>query len=259
MPFPVAAMAGIAAGGALLGGLAGGQRQNTTQETQRIVAPESQLGKLAAGLSEEQLKELQKLIGAGPGQQDVAAGVASQRSLADMLGQYAQGGYQPNAADLEQARSFTQSMFAPQQEQMRQAFQDQQMYGNRQAARMGRAGNDPVLMNKLAQEQTRQQSMLGAQQQQYFSQYAQQIPQQRLGYTQQLAQVQSGLASQAMANRQALLSAGQQALAQDQNFRVGTASSITSQQSGGGLGGMLTGALGGAGMGLGVASLFGGK
>lgn len=252
MPWAVAAGLGVA------GALAGSMKQGGgTTETTRSPLAESALGKQSAELSAEQLKQMQELAGKGPGGQDVTAGLDSQRSLADMMKQYSQGGYQPNAQDISQAQSFTQSMFAPQQEQQKQAFEQANMQANRQAARMGRAGNDPILQNKLLQEQTRQQATMGAQQQQFMAQYAQNIPQQRLGYAQQYAGIQSGLASQAMANRQALFSMGQQALSGDQNFRTSNASQTsTAPQTGGGIGGAIMGGLAGAGVGAQVYSAF---
>ncbi len=250
------AIGAIMAGGAALGGIAGGQRQNSTQEYTKVLAPESALEKQMMEAMGGQYTDYSNLIGAGPGIGDVNASNDSARQLAAMLGQYSQGGYLPTASDQAQAQQFTQSMFAPEQMALQQRFGDQQMMANRTAARMGRAQNDPILAAKLAQEQARQQQMLGAQQQQFFAQQAQQMPLQRLGFQQQMAQVQGGLATQALANRQALLSMGNQIKSGEQNFRAGTASGIQSTSSGGGTAGALMGALGGMGAAGSLVGMF---
>jgi hypothetical protein len=247
-----AAAAGI--GGALLGGLAGAQGQSS--RTSRILptasAFENQLNKDVEG----QWKSFQELLNAGPGQEYMGQSVEAQNDLASLLKQFANGGFMPGQQDISQANSLAQSLFAPQQTAMQQAFQDQQVMGQRAAAKLGRGAADPVLMNKLAQEQTRQQQMLQSQMGSYATQYAQQMPQMRLGYQQDFTNVKMGLASQAMANRQALLSMGNNMLGNERNFRLGASSQET--KSGGGLAGMISGALGGLGTGLGAANMMSG-
>ncbi len=252
------AVAGIAGGMSLLGAIAGKQGSQTDQSYRTEVAPETELEKQSNKLLSSGLTDMQGLVNAGPGMQDVTSGLDSQRSLADMLSRYSQGGFLPDQQMINQQHGFAQQLFAPQQEGLNQNFTDASMYANRNAARMGRGGNDPILMNKLLQEKTRQQSMLNAQIGQQGMQMALQQPMQQLGFAQQLAQVRSGLATQAMQNRQALMSMGSQLKGQDQNFRAGTASREMSTTGGGGMGGMISGALAGAGTGLGVGALFGG-
>ncbi len=102
------------------------------------------------------------------------------------------------------------------------------------------------------------QGSLDSQIQSHGMQQALSMPMQQLNFMQNYAQVNQGLATQAMQNRQALLGMGSQIKQQEQNFRAGTASSTTSQSQGGGMGGALTGGLAGLGVGLGAASMFGG-
>lgn len=250
-------MLGLVAGGlGLLGGLAGAQGSNSSQTTTRNLAPESELEKRGGAVALGQLNELEKLFGAGPGMQDVQAGLTSQRDLASMLSQFAQGGFMPGQQDISQANTLAQQLFQGQQVGLNQAFDTQRQQASRNAARMGRSAIDPVLQNQLMQGQARQQTQLNADIGSYATQYAQSLPQQRLGFAQQLAGVNQGLASQAMANRQALLGLGSQLRGQEQNFRAGTATTTQSTSSGGGFMGGLTGALGGVTAGLQAGKAF---
>ena len=250
-------MLGLVAGGlGLLGGLAGAQGNNSSQTTTRNLAPESELEKRGGAVALGQLNELEKLFGAGPGMQDVQAGLTSQRDLASMLSQFAQGGFMPGQQDISQANTLAQQLFQGQQVGLNQAFDTQRQQASRNAARMGRSGIDPVLQNQLMQGQARQQTQLNADIGSYATQYAQSLPQQRLGFAQQLAGVNQGLASQAMANRQALLGLGSQLRGQEQNFRAGTATTTQSTSGGGGFMGGLTGALGGVSAGLQAGKAF---
>ena len=251
-------LGGIAAGGlGLLGAVAGMQGDRSSQSYTKNVDPASALELQANGVLGSGLTDFQNIVNAGAGQQDMTASLQSQRQLAALLQQYSQGGFLPNSADMQQAQAFTQAMFAPQQTQLQQNFADATTTANRAAARMGRAGNDPILLNKLLQEQTRQQQTLNSQMTAFQAQQAQLLPQQRLDYANQYAQVQSGLASQALANRQALMSLGSQIKNQEQNFRLGTASTTATSSSGGGLMGALTGGLAAFGAGAKAVGSFG--
>lgn len=242
--------------GAAIGGLAGsmGSNQNQTSTVQMEAAGE--LEKQGYKIQQDQISELEKLVNLGPGAQAITNANSANTSFADMLKSYSQGGFMPNQQQVGQANQFAGQVFAPQYEQMRQQFDDQRVQGSRAAARMGRGAADPVLLNKMMQEQSRQQRMLDAQQGSFSAQYAQQMPQQQLGYAQQLAQFQGGLASQAMANRQALFSMGNNVQQFQANFRNATATRTNAQSGGGGLGGALTGALAGAGMGMQAQKLW---
>jgi hypothetical protein len=242
--------AALGIGGALLGGIAGAQGNRSNQTSRVELAPESELERQGGATSLAQLTELERLLGYGPGQQDVQAGVQSQRGLADLLAQFSQGGFLPGQQDIQGSQQLAQQLFAGQQEGLNQAFEQQRRQASRNAARMGRGAIDPVLTNMLAQGQTQQQSQLNANIGSFAAQRAQELPLQRLQFAQQLAQVNAGLATQAMQNRQAILGLGSQLRGQEQNFRLGTATRTTEQSGGGGFGGFLAGALGGASAGL---------
>jgi hypothetical protein len=176
---------------------------------------------------------LQQYTNLGPGASDVSAGLDSQRALASLLQQMQATGGMPTQANLDQANAFTNNIFAPQQTALQQAFQDQSVQASRQAGLMNRSANDPILRAKLAQEQTRQQQTLNSDKTAYSAQYAQQLPQQQLNLAGQLAQVRSGLATQAMQNRNAMLALGSSVQNDERNYRFNIAnrSSSTTQKT----------------------------
>lgn len=252
------AMWAIPAALGALGAIAGGQQSRSSQTTERNLGPASALENQIAGMQPGQLSALEGMVNAGPGQGDVASGVQSQRDLAAMLQQYAAGGYLPSASDTAQARQYASTQFQPQQVALQQSFQDQNQRAAQLASQLGRPVNDPIIQARLAQEQMRQGAQLTAQESAMASQFAMQMPQQRLGYTAQLADVNANLASQAMSNRQALLSLGSQLQNAERNWRLSSAPVTTSQASGGGLQGIISGGLAGAGAGMGLANMFAG-
>jgi len=247
----------LAVAGGALGAIAGSQqdRSGSSSRSGIDVGPETALEGLATKDITKQYTDLQGMVGLGPGNEDITKSLGSSRSLADLLEAYSKGGFMPGQNDINSANQFTQSIFAPQQTAMNQQFQDQQTQANRLAAQLGRPVNDPIIQAKLAQEQSRQNAMLQSQQTSYSAQYAQNLPMQRLGFASQLADVRGNLASQAMANRQALLSLGQNLRNDDRNYRIqtGTRWGDQSNFSGGGLAGAINGGLAGAGAGLGAA------
>lgn len=247
---------GVGAGLGGLAGLLGGQSETVTR---RELAPAS-AGELRGGeLALQNLNDLQALLAQGPGASDVQAGTDAQRQLAALFQQASQTGGAPGAQDISQAQGLAAQLFQGQRFAQQQAFEDQRVQASRAQARMGRGSFDPILQNKLAQEQTRQSGQLAADQGAFATQYAMQLPQQRLQMAQQYAGVQAQLASQAMANRQALFNLGNQLQTQGQNFRAGTATTqqITPQQ--GGFGGLLTGLLSGGATGIKAANAFSGS
>lgn len=239
--------------GAALGALAGAQGQQTSVGFNP--GAETSTGAIGRKSIEDMFPQLQALIGKGAGEQDVTAGLSAQRGLADLLSQYAQGGFLPGEQDWKTANQFAQSALAPQQVAINQAFTDQQQRTAQLAAQMGRPVNDPILQAKLAQEQQRAQERLGASQSAFASEFAQSLPLQRLAYTGQLADVRSGLASQAMSNRQALIGLGSQLQQAGQQFQLATGTKTQSQ--GGGLGGAISGGLAGFGAFANLANMFG--
>lgn len=247
-------------GGLLLGGLgalagAQGQRQTTTNTI--AVGPESALGALGGKTASSNLSELQNLVNAGPQASSIFASNQANDQLAKMLQSFSQGGYMPSQQDTAQAQQFAQSQFAPQQVAQDQQFQQEKQRANQLAAQLGRPVNDPIIQARLSQERMQSQERLGAQQGAFASQFAMQQPQQRLGYTGQLAELQSGLASQAMQNRQALIGLGSQLQGQDQSFRLGAANRSSTTTGGGGMAGAISGGLAGFGAGMNLAGMFG--
>lgn len=254
----------VAAGlGGILGGVAGAQKDVVEQKSSSGI----DLGRMSGrertanqGVSSD-YDFLRALVGAGPGGADVTASLGASRDLASMLEAFKrEGGADPTANDISRSDSLADMLFKSQRVQMEQAFGDQTTQANRQAALMGRNVNDPILKAKLAQEQTRQSAMLGAQQGSWATQYAMQQPMQRLGFAEQLASVRGGLASQAMANRQALMAAGQGIQQNERNWRLAKAErwNTGEQSSGGGIKGAITGGLAGMSTGMSMMSGMGG-
>lgn len=253
-------MIAAAAGGAILGGVAGYQKDVVTQNSSSGVnlKPISGLEASANSGMGIDYNLLRQLVGAGPGQSDVSSSLGASRDLAAMLKAYSlEGGADPTSGDISRAGSLADMLFKSQRVQMEQGFGDQLTQANRQAALMGRGVNDPILKAKLATEQTRQAAVLNAQQGGWATQYAMQQPLQRLGFATDRANVLGGLASQAMANRQALLSMGSNIQANERNWRLSTSDKWSNgeQASGGGLKGAITGGL--AGMSTGMSAMGG--
>lgn len=250
-------------GGGLVGGILGGQgtpgsETSSSNSVRNINLRDfNQLNVGRSGLEENaynnqvsSFTDLSNLIGAGPGLNEVQANNQFQNSYANQLQQLMQNIANPNQ---QQNFSTAQQYFAPQQTALNQQFEQQGIASNRLAARLGRAGNDPILRNKLAQEQTRQQTALNSQ----IGAFGQQLPsmqaQQIMGVGNALSNLRGGLATQAMNNRSTLLNMGQQLTQAERNYRLQTAqqmggsSSVTDTSKGGGPGGMLGGVLSGAG------------
>lgn len=265
-------------GGGILGGILGAQgdragQNQTSDYTQNINLKDfEELNKGRSGLEaatyNQQLSgfnELQKLLGIGPGAGEVQANTQFQNQYASQLQNLLNQAANPNQQqNFETARQY----FAPQQTALNQQFEQQNIQSNRLAARLGRAGNDPILRNKLAQEQTRQQTMLNSQ----IGAFGQQLPafqaQQLMGIGNQLSNIRAGLATQAFQNRQALIGMGQNLTAAERQYRLqaagrtGSQTSTGSSSSGGGVGDMLGGVISGigqfgGGFGKGLTGLFG--
>lgn len=266
MAFNLGSVLGGVAGA--LGGAAGsGSSQSFTSGIRLRPASELELG--AGSEIQRRFGELGGFTDMGPGQQDIQAGLGSQRGLAEMLEQFSQGGFLPGQQDFATAQQFTQDAFAPERVGMQQQQQADAQRTARLAAQLGRPVNDPILQAKLAQSNLQAQERLGARETAFRSEFAQSLPQQRLGYAAQGADVRGALANQAFANRQALLGLGSQIQGQERDFRIATGERFGTQstQSGGGFAQGLMGAIAGMGGGseagarLGLPSLssmFGG-
>lgn len=265
----------VAAGGAVLGGIAGagGKKSSSSGSSTSTVNLRNfeDINKGASALEnaayQGQLsgyQDLSSLVGAGPGMSDVMANQSFQNQFASQLQQLLSQASTRQAPGQVQANfAEARDLFAPEQELLNQQFADANTSSNRLAARLGRAGNDPILRNKLFQEQTRQQSLLNAQ----IGSYGRQLPDIQANRIMQLggslSNLRQGLATQALQNRQTLLGMGNQLAQAERQYRLDTATRTNATQSteksGGGIGGAITGALGGASAFMGLGGLGGGN
>lgn len=246
---------GVAAAGAI-GGAVAGATDKTTVNKVNVGAASGLENAASAGIGSD-YNSLRGMVDAGPGSSDITAGTTASRDLAAMLDSYSKSGGLPGANDITSANNLAGGLFQGQRQALQQNFMDQQTAARQNAAISGRGLNDPVLQNKLAQEQTRQQMLLDANQGSLSQQLAMALPGQRLDYSAQKANVLQGLASQAMSNRQALLNIGEGIQTNERNFRLATADRSSTQQ--GSVGGAISGGFAGLGSGLSAASsLLGG-
>ncbi len=264
----------VAVGAAALGAVAGSQKDKsdassstTTQMQLRdfnsLNVGRSDLEAQAYDQSKSTFTDLSSMVNQGPGSAEITANNTYQNSFANTLqGMLAQIS-NPTAASQQANFSQAQQMFAPQQTALNQQFQDASRSSDRLSARLGRAGNDPILRNKLMQEQTRQQTTLNSQ----IGAYGQQLPyiraQQTADIGGQLSNLRAGLATQAMQNRQMLMGVGQSLTAAERNYRMGTATKTSDSNedmsSGGGLKGAIQGGMAGLGAGMSAMKGMGGK
>lgn len=260
---PALAIGGAVAGGAILGGISGSMKDKSSYTYDSNIDAGNATNSETLGQNSElnAFSQLQEMVKSGPSQSDVTAGTSSSRDLAEMLRQYAQqGGNLPTDADISSSNSIAGKLFDPQRVALNQSFIDQNTQANRQAAMMGRSIDDPILAAKLRVGQTLQTQQLNANQGAWSQNFALQQPGQRLGFMQNRDQVLGGLASQAMKNRQSLASMGEGIMNNERNFRLQTARRYGNQESesGGGLKGAISGALGGVGTVMSLSPGFGG-
>jgi hypothetical protein len=140
----------------LMSTLFGGPSSTTTKLN---LAPESELEKQVKTASGSSFKELQDLIGQGAGQQDIEAALGSQRGLASLIEQLQASGGMPSQVQTQQAQSFAQDMFAPEEQAVRGGFAEQEQATSQLAARLGRQAsprtNPPVRPGRSAQNSFR--------------------------------------------------------------------------------------------------------
>lgn len=261
----------LALGGlGLAGAIAGSQKDKVTQSTnslsgialndQELPTTGSERGYLNNMSGDWGM--LRTLIDKGPGASDVGNALDSQRSLAAMFGQYSQTGGLPGQGDISTSNDLASKLFQAQHLGLQQSFDDQRVQFGRQAAIMGRAPTDPILQAKMAQEQTRQEGMLNANQGAWATQFSLNLPMQRLQFAQGQTEILSQLGQQAVANRSALLSTGTNLLNNERNWRLQGSNkfgqSNSQQESGGGLKGGINGFFAGVGGGLGVMNAMNG-
>lgn len=251
---------GITAATTLAGTLAGalGGDSTTTQESRLILDPETGLERTANASQQQQFSDLNRFVQAGPGLSDVRAGSGAARSLAALIQQFQGTGGLPGQQQINQANQVASGIFQAQQVGLSQAFDDQRTNAARQAAISGRSSSDPILAAKLAQEQSRQQTFLNAQQGSFASQIALDAPNREIGLASARANVLGGLASQALSNRQSLLAIGNQLRQQERQFRLSTATQKTTGSTDVGTGDRISAAISGGLSGLGAGLSAGG-
>lgn len=263
-----------AAAGAIGGGIAGGSthpgestRGDTTtsinlQDINKLNKGRSNLEASAVKSQEDLFSQLSQLTAAGPGQADVTSGLEAQQGFGNILQQQLGLGGLPSQGQVLAGQQYAQSIFAPQQVALQQQFNQERINQGRLAARLGRRANDPVLANKLAFSQGQLQQQLQAQQGAFASQTAMNLPQQQAMLAERLAQVRGGLASQALQNRVALLTMGNQLAASERQYRIQTAIGQSQRSQDAWTPGStplaIAGALSGAGKGLGSMGGMGG-
>ena len=205
--------AAASAAGGIASAVGAGAKANTQEGMLDAYRKQQPLGYEATGMSQMQAGQagFQAALS-----NEVAAGSSGQMDFANMLKSYAEGGNMPNAKDIANSQAFAQSQFDPQRVAQQQAFKEQLTNANRSAALSGRGINDPILRAKLAQEQTRQNAMLTAQQGAFAANFAMQQPGQRLGYMGQRADTLVSRGQTALSNQANLFQMG--AAAQQQGF-----------------------------------------
>jgi hypothetical protein len=200
--------------------------------------------------------QLSNLISQGPGASAITDANSAANQYSSLLSQFINNSGLPTAQQTTAAQGYAQSIFAPQQTALQQAFITQGQNAARSAAAMGRSGADPALMAKLGISETQQQALLNSQQGAFAAQTAMSMPQQQLDMASALYGVKSNLASQAMNNRANLLALGNQLTNSERNYRLQTASRTNtssgsqSSSSGGGLAGAINGGIAGIGSGI---------
>lgn len=251
------AIGGIAGG---IGGLFGSKNsQNTTSGVN--LRPTSDAEQTGYNYMFNAASDLEAYTGAyGPGAGEVKRSTQTDNDLAEMFRQYSISGGMPSSSDLAQGNTLAQSVFAPQQTALDQSFRDQNTQFERLAARLGRPTDDPILQAKMRTGFMDQSARLQSEQGSFGTQYAMSLPGQRVNYKQQESAMRGQLASQAFANRTAMLNMGSQIMNNERNWRyqISDKFSNTEQQKGGGVGDAITGAMGGIGQGFNMMRGFGG-
>ena len=200
------------------------QEQKLQKVLSRLEPLDSQAKNAGKGSKIQDLfTELSQMVEAGPGQGDVRRGLESERNLASMFERASQTGFMPTDADIRQTGGIAQNLFAGQQAQLNNLFQDQSTDATRQMALMGRSAADPILANKLAQSQAREQMVLSGQQTALGTDLAMQLPRQRLEAATQQTQILQGLAGRAQQQRFGLIGLGSALLGAERQFRLSTA------------------------------------
>lgn len=242
-------------GGAVTGGMGGAEKDKVSQSSTKgetswlELAGESEEEKKARGIAFDSVTSLNDRIK----QLESSPVLANLEKLLSELGQ------DPSAERISAANKFADSVFSPQQEALNQSFEQQAQDFSARAAQMGRSSSDPIMAARLAQEQIRQQRQLSAERGSFAAQEAINAPSRQ--FQNQLSGI-SGLAQNAIQNRQAVFSLGSEFANTQMNFRLATAKRFgnttgwSDQVSGGGFKGLMTGLAGGGAAGAKIGGFF---
>lgn len=236
-----------------LGALAGGEKD--VSKTFAEMGPISDQEYYANLDANNAFQGFKTMVGTGADQEDVYRSREASRKLAQMFQSASATGGLPSQDDINASNQFAQSMFGARRTGLEQSFQDQNTEMERLAARLGRPVNDPILQAKLRTGFMRQSDLLNAEQGAFASNFAMGLPERRLGYQAQAANVHGNLAYQAMQNRAALLGLGSQLGQQMFTNRYNLAPKVT--ESGGGFKGQVEGGTAGTAVDIEAFKTFG--
>lgn len=195
--------------------LFGGRSKTSESETrqQLFVDPPTQLERLGRGTQSNQLASLRNILTRGNTNFDAAL---------DLLSRFSETGGVPGRRDIDLAQRFAEDIFAPQQVAFEQELEEGRIATGRQAALLGRSTDDPILNAKLAIESARARGRLEAAEGSFASQFALNLPQRRLGFVLQRANIGENIRNQNIRNRLALFGLGSSLVGQERQFRLAT-------------------------------------
>lgn len=232
MSFAIVAVAGMAALGAAAGSMKSGPDSNN----------------YGRGTSGDALEAYKNLVAKGPGAADVTAAYDAKKNYNTILADKASNGLYDSAA----GNRLADQQFAGARQSLAQSLQDQMAIANRSASAAGRSTNDPILRARLGAEAMRAKAGLAAQQGSAAMELGRQNTLDSLNMGSQRVNLLQGMADQAFQGQRNIFDMGSQIQQMDM------ASAQYEQSRGGGLKGLLTGAVTGAGAGMQMVSGFGG-
>lgn len=238
-----------AAFGGIIGGFAGAQKKGGDFQLGND-------GEQAQQYMSNSLNAYNNLVQGGPNASDVTNATNASKGYASAL----QNASQTGGFNMSMGNQLAQQQFAGQRSSMEQSFQDQLAQANRAASLSGRSSNDPILRARLAQDQTRQQAQLSANQSSAAMGLGLQYTQNSLGLQGQQVGVLQGLSNQAFSNQSNLfqMSTG----AYNNSYDKSMTSLSYENSRGGGSQGMMQGMMQGMGAGSamgGGSSMFSGQ
>lgn len=244
--------------GGLLGGIAGSQPDEMKSSSWVDVGKSTAREDQALNRENNLFDSLFKLVHMGPGEEAVSGSLGATNDFAAMLKEMMGTGGLPSQGDIDTSEGLAGSLFGRRRTALQQSFEDASTDTSRLSAMLGREVNDPILQAKLRTGMMRETALLDADQSAWATDYATKLPERRLGFASQRADVMGNLARQAMNNRSALLGIGSNIAANERSWRLQTGKQHSNQETGGGLKGFVGGAMAGAGMGASIGNAFAG-